>query len=80
MTGEGGQVKEPMKEDTTGHTSGTDTKHDILKATVELIRDEGIECATLRRIATKADTNLALVNYHFGSKEKLITQAIRSLD
>lgn len=79
MTGEGGQVKEPMKEDTAGHTSGTDTKHDILKATVELIRDEGIECATLRRIATKADTNLALVNYHFGSKEKLITQAIRSL-
>lgn len=68
-----------MKEDNAANTPGTDTKQDILKATVELIRDEGIECATLRRIASRADANLALVNYHFGSKEKLINQAVRSL-
>lgn len=49
---------------------------DILNATVELIREEGFACATLRRIADKAETNLALVNYHFGSKEKLIAKAI----
>ncbi|GIO32199.1 MULTISPECIES: TetR/AcrR family transcriptional regulator [Paenibacillus] len=67
------------KEDSSVNTPGTDTKLDLLKATVELIREEGIACVTLRRIADKAAANLALVNYHFGSKEKLIAQAIGSI-
>ncbi|WP_244864630.1 TetR/AcrR family transcriptional regulator [Paenibacillus sp. J23TS9] len=68
-----------MKDDSSVHTTGTDTKMDILNATVELIQEEGVACATLRRIAEKAETNLALVNYHFGSKDKLITKAIGKL-
>lgn len=68
-----------MKEDSSVNAAGNDTKLDLLNATVELIREEGIACVTLRRIADKAATNLALVNYHFGSKEKLIAQAIGSI-
>ncbi|BFH60195.1 TetR/AcrR family transcriptional regulator [Paenibacillus azoreducens] len=65
-----------IKDDSSVNTTGTDTKMEILNATIELIREEGFACATLRRIADKAETNLALVNYHFGSKEKLIAKAI----
>ncbi|MEC0368489.1 TetR/AcrR family transcriptional regulator [Paenibacillus chibensis] len=72
-------MESDLKEDSSEHTTGTDTKIDILNATVELIREEGVACATLRRIAEKADTNLALVNYHFGSKDKLISKAIGKL-
>ncbi|MEC0240785.1 TetR/AcrR family transcriptional regulator [Paenibacillus dokdonensis] len=68
-----------MKDDSSVHTTGTDTKMDILNATVELIQEEGVACATLRRISEKAETNLALVNYHFGSKDKLISKAIGKL-
>lgn len=56
-----------------------DTKQAILDATVELIREEGFSCATLRRIASKANINLALVNYHYGSKENLLGDAARML-
>ncbi|WP_410511136.1 TetR/AcrR family transcriptional regulator [Paenibacillus sp. BR2-3] len=56
-----------------------DTKQCILNATVELIREEGFTCTTLRKIASRADINLALVNYHYGSKENLIGDAVRVL-
>ncbi|WP_379152782.1 TetR/AcrR family transcriptional regulator [Paenibacillus sp. sgz5001063] len=59
--------------------SDKDTKQTILEATVELIRAEGFGCATMRKIAAKAETNLALVNYHYGSKEKLLADAVRML-
>lgn len=60
-------------------TSEKDTKQTILDATVDLIRAEGFRCATLRNIAAKADTNLALINYHYGSKENLLGEAVREL-
>ncbi|CQR55630.1 TetR/AcrR family transcriptional regulator [Paenibacillus riograndensis] len=56
-----------------------DTKQTILEATVDLIRAYGFSCATMRNIAAKAETNLALVNYHYGSKEKLLADAVRVL-
>ncbi|OKP66494.1 hypothetical protein A3842_29160 [Paenibacillus sp. P3E] len=59
--------------------SDKDTKQTILQATVDLIRGEGFSCATMRNIAAKAETNLALVNYHYGSKEKLLADAVRML-
>lgn len=59
--------------------SDKDTKQAILKATVDLIREEGFSCTTMRNIAAKAETNLALVNYHYGSKEKLLADAVKML-
>ncbi|EJR30515.1 TetR/AcrR family transcriptional regulator [Bacillus mycoides] len=55
------------------------TKEKILNTTLELIKDEGFESVTIRKIAALSDTNIALVNYHFGSKEKLISEAIKVL-
>ncbi|MCL6459774.1 MAG: TetR family transcriptional regulator, partial [Gorillibacterium sp.] len=68
-----------IKEDVVADPADKDTKQTILNATVELVREEGFKCATLRKIAARADTNLALVNYYFGSKENLLGDAIRTL-
>ncbi|MED2150314.1 TetR/AcrR family transcriptional regulator, partial [Bacillus thuringiensis] len=55
------------------------TKEKILNTTLELIKTEGFERVTIRKIAALSDVNIALVNYHFGSKEKLISETIRVL-
>lgn len=55
------------------------TKGNILNSTLELIETEGVENVTLRKIATLANVNLALINYHFGSKDKLINEALKEL-
>ncbi len=54
-----------------------DVKEKLLQATLELF-NEGIdpEKITTRDIVKRAGVNLALVNYHFQSKENLIQQAI----
>lgn len=51
----------------------------ILQTTLELIKNEGIEQVTVRKIANRANVNAALINYHFGSKDKLLNDAIRML-
>ncbi|SFI60988.1 transcriptional regulator, TetR family [Paenibacillus sp. UNC496MF] len=53
------------------------TKENILAATLELIKAEGIEGVTIRKIAAAAGANVALVNYYFGSKEKLISETLK---
>ncbi|MFZ2462383.1 MAG: TetR family transcriptional regulator [Caldibacillus thermoamylovorans] len=52
------------------------TKKDlILQATLQLIGDEGFDAISSRKIAKRANVNVALINYYFGSKEKLLNQA-----
>ena len=53
------------------------SKQKILDATWELIQAEGIEGATTRKIASRAATNSALVNYYFGSKEQLLNEVVK---
>jgi TetR/AcrR family transcriptional regulator, regulator of cefoperazone and chloramphenicol sensitivity len=53
------------------------TKEKLLAATLELIKAEDIDGVTIRKIAGLAGTNVALVNYYFGSKEKLIREALK---
>ncbi|HEF1904350.1 MULTISPECIES: TetR/AcrR family transcriptional regulator [Bacillus cereus group] len=62
-----------------GGNENVSTKEKILNTTLELIKKEGFEKVTIRKIAKLLDVNIALVNYHFGSKEKLISEAIRVL-
>ncbi|HFK1529093.1 TPA: TetR/AcrR family transcriptional regulator [Bacillus cereus] len=62
-----------------GGNENVSTKKKILNTTLELIKKEGFEKVTIRKIATLLDINITLVNYHFGSKEKLISEAIRVL-
>ncbi|KWX87909.1 hypothetical protein AMQ83_10155, partial [Paenibacillus riograndensis] len=59
--------------------SDKDTKQAILKATVDLIREEGFSCTTMRIIAAKAETNVAVVNDHYGSKGELRADAVKML-
>ncbi|HDR8116093.1 TPA: TetR/AcrR family transcriptional regulator [Bacillus cereus] len=62
-----------------GGNENVSTKKKILNTTLELIKKEGFEKVTIRKIAALSDINIALVNYHFGSKEKLISETIRVL-
>ncbi len=53
-------------------TSKQSTKSRILDAAEALFADRGFAETSLRTITTRADVNLASVNYHFGSKKSLI--------
>ena len=55
-------------------TVGKTTKERILEATERLLAEHGFEAVTLRDITTAAEVNVAAVNYHFGSKEKLFEE------
>jgi AcrR family transcriptional regulator len=65
---------------TTGRPTG-DTKSRILDAAETLFIECGYEAMSLRQITSRAEVNLAAVNYHFGSKETLIHSMLsRRLD
>jgi AcrR family transcriptional regulator len=51
-----------------------DTKDQILDAAERLFAQNGIDSVSLRTITQEAGVNLAAVNYHFGSKEALVTE------
>ncbi|MDN5924231.1 MAG: TetR family transcriptional regulator, partial [Xanthomonadales bacterium] len=53
------------------------TRQRILVAAEELFAEHGFAGASLRRVTAAAKVNLAAVNYHFGSKEKLIEEVFR---
>ena len=52
------------------------TRQAILEAVTTCIEKYGIDRLTTRRIAEEAGTNIASINYHFRSKEKLIAEAL----
>ncbi|MCL6590120.1 MAG: TetR/AcrR family transcriptional regulator [Firmicutes bacterium] len=49
----------------------------IIQATFNCIEKEGIHSLTTRSIAKEAGVNSAAINYYFGTKEKLIEEALR---
>lgn len=51
-------------------------KQRLLAATIECLARYGVEGATVRRIVAEAGVNIAAVNYHFGSKEALLREAL----
>ncbi len=57
----------------------THTKKKILDATLEIIGREGFYNVTVRKVASLAGVNVAAINYHFGSKELLISQALHNI-
>jgi AcrR family transcriptional regulator len=48
------------------------TRDRIIGAVLEIIEHEGVRAVTTRRIARTAGVNTAAVNYHFGSKDRLL--------
>ena len=55
----------------------TDTPERILDAAEILFAEHGIGSVSIRSIVKEADVNVALVNYHFGSKDELVCAVIR---
>jgi len=53
------------------------TKQKIKLAAIDLIGRDGIQSLTIRRIAKEAGVNNAAINYYFGSKEKLVAEAMK---
>jgi len=53
----------------------TDTRARLLDGALRTLRDRGIAGASARSIATAAGVNQALVFYHFGSVDQLLTEA-----
>ena len=54
------------------HPPGTSTKEILLDSAERLFAFHGIDGTSLRAITHAAGTNLASVNYHFGSKQGLV--------
>ena len=52
------------------------SKEKIILATIECIERKGFHQVTVRDIAEQAEVNIAVVNYHFGTKEKLMDDAL----
>ena len=52
------------------------TRKRILEATERIFAEKGYAAMTLREVTEAAGVNLAAVNYHFGSKEGLLTGMI----
>ena len=57
-------------------TTRRDTKDRILDAAERLFADHGFAATSLRQITAEAEVNLAAVNYHFKSKEALLSAVI----
>jgi len=58
-------------------SSAFSTKQRILEAAENLFARHGFAGASLRQVTATAQVNLAAVNYHFGSKDRLIEEVFR---
>ncbi|MEO6313598.1 MAG: TetR family transcriptional regulator [Chitinophagaceae bacterium] len=54
----------------------TDKKLHIINHAVELFSEKGFEGTSIRDLAAMAGVNVAMVNYYFGSKEKLFESMV----
>lgn len=54
-----------------------DAKHQIMKAAIQLIAQKGFAATSTREIAMMASVNLAMINYYFKSKERLLDSILQ---
>ena len=55
------------------------TRGALVQAAIALFGEKGFEATTMRELAAKAGTNLAAINYHFGSRDDLRRAATRAV-
>ncbi|VTR98810.1 CerR family C-terminal domain-containing protein [Tuwongella immobilis] len=53
------------------------TRKRLIDAAEEVFAEMGYEAASIRAICTRADANVAAVNYHFGDKRRLYLEALK---
>src|SRR5256885_5939996 len=58
---------------------GADTRDRIVEAALETVREEGFADTTARAMARHGGFNQALIFYHFGSVDDLLTEAFGRL-
>ena len=61
---------------TTTKITREQTRSRLLNAAREAFSQQGFQGATVREICRRAETNVAAVNYHFGSKDGLLAEAL----
>ncbi len=59
-----------------GKTASEQTRARLLAAAREVFSQRGFQGATVREICRRAEANGAAVNYHFGSKDGLLAEAL----
>lgn len=52
------------------------TREDLLEAAKQCLAERGYARTTVRDIVAASGTNLAAINYHFGTRDKLLQQAM----
>lgn len=57
-------------------TASEQTRARLLEAARETFSEHGFQGATVREICRRAEANVAAVNYHFGSKDGLLSEAL----
>ena len=55
-----------------------DKKEHIMEVAVTLFSEKGYEGTSIRDLAHAADVNIAMINYYFGSKEKLFVALLET--
>lgn len=63
----------------TNQRRGQDTKERILEAAGKIFAEKGYRDATHAEVCRRAETNVASINYYFGSKENLYREAFEHL-
>lgn len=58
------------------NASSEQTRARLLDAAREMFSQHGFQGATVREICRRAETNVAAVSYHFGSKDGLLAEAL----
>lgn len=58
----------------------TGSKAKLLAATVEYVADNGVGEMSLRRLAAALGTSHRMLIYHFGSKEGLLVEVVRTVE
>ena len=64
-------IRKPKPAPRSIRSDGAETRQHILDVAGQLFADKGFERTTSREICSAAETNLAAVNYHFGSRDGL---------
>jgi AcrR family transcriptional regulator len=59
----------------TGRVGLSDTQVQILDAALDIITEDGVRGASMRKVAERAEVSLGLLSYHFEDKQELITSA-----